>query len=480
MREVNGVAVKVLRALGAEPLQVIRAVERAVPLGERQLAGKPALTPQTQRVIELAVDEARLRGRHYIGPEHLLLGLVRGGEGVAVNVLAALGIDLDRVRTQTEAALLQEEAQPQEQHLAWPALLEPLAVDLTAAAVAGRLDPLIGREAELERLIQILCRRTQPNPLLVGEPGVGKRALVRGLAQRMVAGRVPPPLLNRRLLLLDVNNLVPSILYRFVAEARLRQMLDVCTATRAILVIDKLPTLVAAANSQVEVANRVKLALTRGELQVIGATTPDRYGKVIGAEAARDWHLQPLLLEEPSPAETIAILQGVQSRYERHHQVVFTAEALQAAVELAVRHGPGRFLPDKALDLLDEAGSRVQMARSPSADAIQALFLGLQQVRRQKAAALENQRLEEALELRRREVELEAKLDELRTSSATDQLPVVTPADIAAVVAQWTGAPRGFPGSRLGAGAVSRLDPAEETGEPDAGEGDSGADTPSQ
>jgi len=466
VRGENNMAIEVLRELGVEPTQVILAVERTVGRGEQFPARKPLLVAQTKRVIELAVHEARLMGHDFIGTEHLLLGLLREGNNTAVQVLRELDIQLDRVvRTHTVRTILQTQLRYRQIHLSRTAAIDPLAHDLTAAAKAGRFDPLIGRERELERLIQILGRRTKRNPLLVGEPGVGKRALVKGLAQRIVEGQVPPSLLNRRLLALDVDNLITHAVYRSLVEERLQQVLDACTVGGDLLFIDRMHTLVGAAGSNVEIANRVKLGLSRGELQVIGATTPGRYDKQIDTEVARDWHLQPILLEEPSPAETVAILQGVKARYEQHHQLLITEEAILAAVELSVRYMTDRFLPDKAIDLVDEAGSWVWMDRVPDAHQLRELFLELNRVREQRDVALENRRLEEVAELRRRAEELTSKIGELRAGSrAVDNLPTVTAEDIATMVAQWTGA------------AVGHLDPKEETGGHDAGEGESSPD----
>lgn len=446
VREENGVAVKVLRELGVEPVQIIRAVERTVGRGERPPFGKPTLAPRTKRVIELAVDEARLMGHHYIGTEHLLLGLVREGEGIAVNVLRGLGINLDRVRTQTARNILQNQAQTKEKQKkeSKTPLMDQLGYDMTAAAEENKLDPVVGRQAEIERVIQILSRRTKNNPALIGEPGVGKTAIVEGLAQRIIDGDVPEPLLNKRLLMLDVGSLVAGTMYRGQFEERLKKVIEEVIASQSILFIDEVHMLVGAgaAGSSVDAANILKPALSRGELQVIGATTLDEYRKYIESDAALERRFQPILVEEPSIEETIEILKGVRGRYEDHHKLVITDEALHAAAHLAARYVPDRFMPDKAIDLIDEAGSRVRMYKAPYAASLRETFMNLKKLQKEKEQALELQRFDDAIDLRYREVELEARLSELREgwNEATNQ-PKVSAEDIAEVVAMWTGVP---------------------------------------
>ena len=446
VREENGVAVKVLRELGVDPGQVIRAVERTVGRGERAPFGKPTLAPRTKRGIELAVDEARLMGHHYIGTEHLLLGLVREGEGIAVNVLRGLGINLDRVRTQTARNILQNQAQSKEQKKkeSKTPLVDQLGRDLTAAAEEGKLDPVIGRHTEIERMIQILSRRTKNNPALMGEPGVGKTAIVEGLAQRIVEGNVPESLLNKRVLMLDVGSLVAGTMYRGQFEERLKKVIEEIIQSGSILFIDEVHMLVGAgaAGSSVDAANILKPALSRGELQVIGATTLDEYRKYIESDAALERRFQPILVGEPSIEETVAILRGIKVRYEDHHKLVITDEAIEAAANLAARYVPDRFMPDKAIDLIDEAGSRVRMYKAPYAANLRETFMNLKKLQKAKEEALDTQRFDDAIDLRYREVELEAKLTELRESGgqSTNQ-PRVTADDIAEVVSMWTGVP---------------------------------------
>ncbi len=446
VREENSVAVKVLRELGVEPAQVIRAVERTVGRGERPPFGKPTLAPRTKRVIELAVEEARMMGHHYIGTEHLLLGLVREGEGIAVNVLRGLGINLDRIRTQTARNILQSQAQNKERQKkeSKTPLTDQLGMDLTAAAEEGKLDPVIGRQAEIERVIQILSRRTKNNPALIGEPGVGKTAIVEGLAQRIVEGDVPEPLLNKRILMLDVGSLVAGTMYRGQFEERLKKVIEEIINSGAILFIDEVHMLVGAgaAGSSVDAANILKPALSRGELQVIGATTLDEYRKYIESDAALERRFQPILVEEPGIEETIEILKGIKSRYEDHHQLVITDEAIEAAAHLAARYVPDRFMPDKAIDLIDEAGSRVRMYKAPHAASLRETFRTLKKLQKEKEQALEMQRFDDAIDLRYREVELEAKLEKLREGwKQVANRPQVTADDIAEVVSMWTGIP---------------------------------------
>lgn len=393
-REESGLALQALHALGVEPGRLIRAIERAVGRGERLLSPrpKPALSPSAKRAIELAVDEARLMERAYIGTEHLLLGVLREGESIAVRVLSALGIDLDPTRIEVLQKLFTMKSKASELQAAQWEQLDSLVSDLTEAASADRLDPLIGRQAELERLFQVLCRRTKHNPLLIGEPGVGKRTLIRGLAQRIIEGNVPEPLQHRRLLRLEVSSHSSSGLDFGWLEGQLHSLLEICAATNALLFIDQLHTWVTTAGTFPVSAALLRQEVSRGRVQIIGATTPDSYRRFIGPDAEREWALQPLLIHEPSPDETLEILRALKARYEAHHRLPISDEALRAAVALAARYVPERVLPEKALDLLDEAGSRRNVER---------------------AAA----------------------------GSESDAPPQVTPADIAAVVAQWTGLP---------------------------------------
>jgi ATP-dependent Clp protease ATP-binding subunit ClpC len=448
IREENGVALKVLQELGVKPRRVKDMVERTVGQGQRTMfSSKLTLTPRTKHVIELAVDEARRLGHHYIGTEHLLLGLVREGEGVAVNVLRSMGINLEKVRAQTGRLMAESPAHAgtrrkgKEQRTP---LVDQLGTDLTAKAEEGKLDPVIGRQKELERVIQILSRRTKNNPALVGDPGVGKTAIVEGLAQRIVACETPESLLDKRVLMLDVGSLVAGTMYRGQFEERLKKVIDEIKDTRSILFIDELHMLVGAgaAGSSVDAANILKPALSRGELQCIGATTLDEYRKHIEGDAALERRFQPIFVDEPTVEETIDILLGIRERYEAHHNLRITDEAVEAAARLSARYIGDRYLPDKAIDLIDEAAARVRMYKTPQALGLKETFVNLKAIQREKEEAFNAQRYEEAVILREQEEELEAKLDQLRLGlNPMTNGPRVTAEDIAEVVSMWTGIP---------------------------------------
>ena len=450
VREGEGVAAKVLANLGVELNKVRSAVEFIIGRGDRAVMGEIGLTPRAKKVIELAVDEARRLGHHYIGTEHLLLGLVREGEGIAAGVLESLGVSLDKVRAEVTRILSQSMPQGTGQGRASATrtpTVDQLGIDLTAAARADKLDPVIGREKEIERVIQILSRRTKNNPVLIGEPGVGKTAIVEALAQRIAKGEVPEMLLNKRLVTLDIGSLVAGTKYRGEFEERLKKVIEELKAAQnCVLFIDEMHMLVGAgaAEGAVDAANILKPSLARGELQCVGATTLDDYRKHIEKDAGLERRLQPITVEEPSLEETIEILRGVRGRYEDHHSLDITDEALQAAAELASRYVPDRFLPDKAIDLIDEAASRVRIKNSYTPPSLKEAGKGLEGLRREKDEAITEQRYEQAAELRDREVELEDKLKTLETGLATetkDERPSVSAEDIAEVVAMWTGIP---------------------------------------
>ena len=453
VREENGVAVRVLRELGVDPRQIRERVERTVGRGQRALYGKLSLTPRTKRVIELAVDEARRLGHHYIGTEHLLLGLVREGEGVAVDVLKGLGVSLDKVRSQTARVMMESSSQPAaargESNKQTP-LIDQLGTDLTYQASQGKLDPVIGRQMEIERVIQILSRRTKNNPALIGEPGVGKTAIVEGLAQRIVNGETPDTLLGKRVLMLDVGSLVAGTMYRGQFEERLKRVIEEIKESESILFIDELHMLVGAgsAGSSVDAANILKPALARGELQCIGATTLDEYRKNIEGDAALERRFQPVTVEEPTIEETIEILKGVRSRYEAHHNLEITDGALVAAAHLAARYVPDRFMPDKAIDLIDEASARVRLYKIPFASDIGSHAAEIRALRQQKEEAISAQRFEDAADLRDRERSLQEEFGRLDLGWDTDtdtevefESPQVRDEDIAEVVSMWTGIP---------------------------------------
>jgi len=445
IREENGVASRVLRSLGVKPWRVQKMIERMSGPSRRASLTKPSLTPRTKRVLELAFDEARRMGQYYIGTEHLLLGLVRQGDGVAIDVLKSLGVDLGKLRTETtrlmmEAAVYAGERRERRK----TPFVDQLAIDLTALAEQGKLDPIIGRQGEIERVIQILSRRTKNNPALIGEPGVGKTAIVEGLAQRIVAGEAPEPLLDKRILQLDVGSLVAGTIYRGQFEERMKRVIEELKSSDSILFIDEVHMLVGAgaAGTSVDAANILKPALARGELQCIGATTLDDYRKYIESDVALERRFQPILVREPTIEETIEILRGIKGRYEEFHKLRITEEAIRAAAHLAARYITDRYLPDKAIDLIDEAAARVRMYKSPQAEGLKELFINLKAVQRQKEEAVKAGRYEEAAELRCQEVELEDRLQQLRLAwDWRTEGPQVTAEDVAEVVSMWTGIP---------------------------------------
>jgi len=450
VREGDGVAAKVLANLGVELNKVRSAVEFIIGRGDRAVMGEIGLTPRAKKVIELAVDEARRLNHHYIGTEHVLLGLVREGEGIAAGVLESLGVNLERVRAETTRILSQ--SMPQGAHTGGRTAtrtptVDQLGMDLTAASRAGKLDPVIGRNREIERVIQILSRRTKNNPILIGEPGVGKTAIVEGLAHRVVAGDVPETLQGRRLLTLDIGSLVAGTKYRGEFEERLKKVIEeIKTSGNCILFIDEMHMLVGAgaAEGAVDAANILKPSLARGELQCVGATTLDDYRKHIERDAALERRLQPVLVEEPTVEETVEILRGIKERYEEHHKLLISDEALSTAAELAGRYVADRFLPDKAIDLVDEAASRVRIRKSATPPSLKEAQRGLDSLRREKEAAISSQQYEYAAELRDREVKLQQKLETMEEgweSEREESKPVVTAEDIAEVVSMWTGIP---------------------------------------
>jgi len=453
MEEEGGVAGRVLRELGMDSDRMREIVERVAGSGG-YTGGKIELAPETQQVLEYAVDEARRLGHHYIGTEHILLGLVRG-EGAAMDVLRKLGVTPDQIRRQTRRVLNESTSSPtptsgrrEPQKQQQPGqqkspLVDQLATDLTAQAEEKKLDPVIGRQNEIERVIQILARRTKNNPALIGEPGVGKTAIVEGLAQRIIEGDVPAPLMNKRVLQLDVGSLVAGTMYRGQFEERLKRVIDELKQSGAILFIDEVHMLVGAgaAGSSVDAANILKPALSRGELQVIGATTLDEYRKHIESDAALERRFQSILVEEPSEEETIDILKGIRKAYEEHHHLVISDEALEAATHLSSRYVTERFLPDKAIDLIDESSSRVRMYKSPAAKQAKDLFSQLRDVRQNRTLAEEDGSLEDVREWEEKELELQENLERLRTGWDRASSPVVSAEDIAEVVSMWTGVP---------------------------------------
>ena len=463
VRETDGVAAKVLSNLGVELNKVRSAVEFIIGRGERTTTGEIGLTPRAKKVIELAVDEARRLQHNYIGTEHLLIGLMREGEGVPAGVLESLGVTLDKIRAETSRILSQNVQQEQRgsrgRSTSGTPTLDQLGVDLTKAAREGKLDPTVGREQEIQRVTQILSRRTKNNPVLVGEPGVGKTAIVEGLAQRIAGNDVPGTLQNKRLVTLDMGALVAGTKYRGEFEERLKKVVEEITkAGNCVLFIDEVHTIVGAGSAEgaVDAANILKPSLARGELQTIGATTLDDYRKYVERDPALERRFQPVRVEEPSVEETVDILRGVKGKYEEHHQLEITDEAVQEAATLAARYIADRFLPDKAIDLIDEAASRVRINFTTAPLSVQEVTKMLESVRKEKDEAIAGRQYEYAAELRDREASIAEKLGELERDwkeEQEDESPTVTHDDIAEVVSMWTS----IPVTRLAATETERL-----------------------
>jgi len=454
--EGEGVAARVLDSLGVELSKVRTAVEFIIGRGD--VATSPSeitLSPRTKKVVDLAVDEARKLGHSHVGTEHLLLGLLREGEGIASGVLESLGVSPEKVRDQVIATLGQQHpatrgeagASGGETRSSKTPTLDRLGVDLTAMAKAQQLDPVIGREKEIERVVQILSRRTKNNPALVGEPGVGKTAIAEGLAQRIVQGDVPETLQNKRLLTLDIGSLVAGTKYRGEFEERLKKIIEeLRQAHDVVLFIDELHTLVGAgaAEGAVDAANILKPSLARGELQCIGATTFDEFHKYLERDAALARRFQPVMVGEPTIEETVLILKGIRSRYEDHHKVAITDEAVKASAELSARYITDRFLPDKAIDLMDEAASRLRLRYSTLPNELKDAQKELERVVGEMEAATEAQQYELASTLRQAERAQQDKLQQAKADWLLAQVqkwPEVTDEDIAEVVSMWTGIP---------------------------------------
>ncbi len=467
VRETEGVAARVLANVGVDLNKVRSAVEFIIGRGDKPAQGEIGLTPRAKKVVELAVDEARRMNHTYIGTEHLLIGLLREGEGVAAGVLESLGVNLEKVRGETHRVLSQSPSQSAghsgRSKTSTPTL-DQLGIDLTQAARASKLDPVVGRSQEIQRVIQILSRRTKNNPVLVGEPGVGKTAIVEALAQRIITGEVPDSLQGKRLVTLDMGALVAGTKYRGEFEERLKKVVDeIKNSGNCVLFIDEIHTMVGAgaAEGAVDAANILKPSLARGELQCIGATTMDDYRKHVERDPALERRFQRVAVEEPTTAETIAILMGVKSRYEEHHHLTIGEDAVQAATNLASRFVSDRFLPDKAIDVMDEAASRVRLRSSTTPLSVKEAQKVLENVRKEKDDAIAGQQYEYAAELRDRELRLIEKLEseqqEWREDVDKDQ-PAVTEDDIAEVVSMWTG----IPVSRLAVEETARLLQMEE------------------
>ncbi len=449
VREGEGVAATVLQKMGVSLENIRLEIEKLVQPGPTtQIIGDIPFTPRAKKSLELAAEEARSLGHNYIGTEHLLLGLIREGEGVASQVLLNLGLDLNTVRN--EIMDLLGSALPgfgQQQPKTKTPALDAFGRDLTALAKANKLDPVIDRQQEIERVIQILSRRTKNNPVLLGEAGVGKTAIVEGLAQAIIVSNVPEVLINKRIVVLDLALMVAGTKYRGQFEERIKAVMEEIKRSQdVVLFIDELHTLVGAgaAEGAIDASNILKPSLSRGEIQCIGATTLDEYRKYIEKDAALERRFQTIMVEPPSVDQTIEILKGLREKYEAHHRVTFKDEALEAASKLSDRYISGRFLPDKAIDLIDEAGSRARLNVLVVPPDIKSLESKVENIRKEKEGLIKSQDFEKAAALRDQERQARQELEHLNKewSQAKDKMrPEVGEEEIARIVSQWTGIP---------------------------------------
>ncbi len=463
LREGEGLAAKVLNNLGVEINKVRSTIELVLGRNERIIIQQIIPTSRVKKVIEISFEEARRMGNNYVGTEHLLLGLLIEGEGIAAHVLEDLGATLEKVRGEIERLLhefgLEEESKEAQKKPSKTPLLDQFCRDLTELAQKNSLDPVIGREMEIERVIQILSRRTKNNPALIGEPGVGKTAIAEGLAQHIILGNIPESLMGKRVLTLDMGALVAGTKYRGEFEERLKKILDEIRQSReVVLFIDELHTLVGAgaAEGAIDAANILKPALARGEIQCIGATTLNEYRKYIEKDAALERRFQPVFVEQPSIAETKEILIGIRSLYEKHHRVKITDEALVAAAELSERYVSDRSLPDKAIDLIDEASARVRMKLTTTPEDLRTMQKEIRQLQIQKEELIAGQDYETAASFRDKEKKLKEKYvsEEMAWRDRLgQQVPDVTEEHIAEIISSWTGVPV----SRLVEEETSRL-----------------------
>nr|YP_010713801.1 Clp protease ATP binding subunit [Galdieria phlegrea]UNJ16257.1 Clp protease ATP binding subunit [Galdieria sp.]WDA99883.1 Clp protease ATP binding subunit [Galdieria phlegrea] len=453
LAESNGLASKVLKLMGVTLKDARIEVEKIIGRGSGFVAVEIPFTPRAKRVLELAIEEAKFIGHNYVGTEHLLLGLLSEGDGVATKVLENLGVDLEQLRQQTMDLIIEESEFVNANAYGYvrskTPTLEEFGVNLTQLAIEGKLDPVVGREKEIERVIQILGRRTKNNPVLIGEPGVGKTAIAEGLAQRIAKQDVPNLLEDKQVVNLDIGLLIAGTKYRGEFEERLKRIIDEIRAiNNVILVIDEVHTLIGAgaAEGAIDAANILKPILARGELQCIGATTLEEYRKHIEKDAALERRFQPIIVGEPTVEETIEILYGLRDRYELHHKLVISDEALNAAARLSHQYISDRFLPDKAIDLVDEAGSRVRLMQAKTPKVESNLDKELKEILKQKEEAIREQDFTQATNLREREIEIKSQIVALAKSKKIETKvekdpPVVTEEDIAAVVSSWTGIP---------------------------------------
>ena len=454
--EGTGIAAKTLKGMGVTLKEARAEVEKIIGRGSGFVAVEIPFTPRAKRVLELSWDEARQLGHNYIGTEHLLLGLIREGEGVAARVLENLGVDLNKLRTNVIRMLGETRGGSAATGGASTTgsggrsktpTLDEFSVNLTLAAQELRLDPVVGREKEIERVIQIMGRRTKNNPVLIGEPGVGKTAIAEGLAQRIINGEVPETLAEKKLVQLDIGLLVAGTKYRGEFEERLKKVMDeIRQAGNIILVIDEMHTLIGAgaAEGAIDAANILKPSLSRGEIQCIGATTISEYRKHIEKDAALERRFQPVFVDEPSTEDAIEILRGIREKYEEHHKLTITDEAIIAAVTLSARYITDRFLPDKAVDLIDEAASRVRLATSVLSPEGKELEKDLKGIIKEKEQAIRSQEFEKATELRDKEADLRDKIREIVDEAKSKLTPkdiLVKEDDVAQIVSQWTSVP---------------------------------------
>ncbi|MFS0656632.1 ATP-dependent protease ATP-binding subunit ClpC [Bacillus sp. 179-C3.3 HS] len=450
VREGEGIAAKALEALGLVSDKIQKEVESLIGRGQEVSQAIPHYTPRAKKVTELSMDEARKLGHSYVGTEHILLGLIREGEGVAARVLNNLGVSLNKARQQVLQLLGSNEtgasATGSNSNANTPTL-DSLARDLTAIAKEDSLDPVIGRSKEIQRVIEVLSRRTKNNPVLIGEPGVGKTAIAEGLAQQIIHNEVPEILRDKRVMTLDMGTVVAGTKYRGEFEDRLKKVMDeIRQAGNIILFIDELHTLIGAGGAEgaIDASNILKPSLARGELQCIGATTIDEYRKYIEKDAALERRFQPIQVDQPSVDESIQILRGLRDRYEAHHRVSITDEAIEAAVKLSDRYISDRFLPDKAIDLIDEAGSKVRLRSFTTPPNLKELEQKLDEVRKEKDAAVQSQEFEKAASLRDTEQRLREKVEVTKKTWKEKQgqeNSEVSVDDIAMVVSSWTGVP---------------------------------------
>ncbi len=473
--EGTGVAAKTLKAMGVNLKDARAEVEKIIGRGSGFVAVEIPFTPRAKRVLELSWDEARQLGHNYIGTEHLLLGLIREGEGVAARVLENLGIDLNKVRSNVIKML--GEAKPQTSSSSSSSStgssggktktpsLDEFGRDLTLAAQELRLDPVVGREKEIERVIQILARRTKNNPVLIGEPGVGKTAVAEGLAIRIVNAEVPDILDGKKVIQLDMGLLVAGTKYRGEFEERLKKIMDeIRQAGNIILVIDEMHTLIGAgaAEGAIDAANILKPALSRGEIQVIGATTLDEYRKYVEKDSALERRFQPVMIDEPTEDESIEIIKGIKGKYEEHHNLIISDDAVIAAVKLSNKYITDRFLPDKAIDVLDEASSKVRLKVSTLSPEGKQMEKELRVLIKEKEDAIRNQEFEKASQLRDEEADMKDKIREMSAKWREEHdanKPTVTAENVAEVIATMTGVPV----TKLTEGESERLLKLEDT-----------------